>query len=325
MGPVQDAVRPPRQSAGLVSDASVSDAVLDDARHCRRIVTRHARTFTVASRLLPREKRRGVYAIYATCRTADDIVDLDPGLEPAAGLLGQFRQAAFSALRQRSENPILRELARAWQQFDVPDETLAELFDAIALDLNHQGYESWAELEAYCQGVAGSVGAMCCAVFGVAADMGHRRSAAVTAARTLGVAMQLTNILRDVGEDARRGRCYLPNSELARFGLNRSQVLSGDARHRRTEWRAFMRFQVDRARALYAAAMPGIAFLHRDAQRCAIASATGYAQILDAIERADYDTFSRRVSASRLMLLGVAWRSWRGELPDDGVPRQADG
>ena len=323
MGSVQDAVRPPQSAAELLGEASALDAVLDDARTCHRIVTRHARTFTIASRLLPREKRRGVYAIYATCRTADDIVDLNPG--PAAeGELVRFRQAVFSALRQRSDSPILRELARAWHRFDVPDEPLTELFDALVLDLNHAGFESWPELEAYCQGVAGSVGAMCCAVFGVAHDMNHRRSAIVTAARTLGVAMQLTNILRDVGEDARRGRCYLPDRELAQFGLSRAQVLSGAARNERSAWRALMRFQVERARTLYRTAMPGIAYLQRDAQRCAIACATGYSRILDAIERADYDTFTQRVSASRLTLLGVVWRSWRGEIPAAELPRQAD-
>jgi phytoene synthase len=130
--------------------------------------------------------------------------------------------------------------------------------------------------------------------------------------------MQLTNILRDVGEDARRGRCYLPNCELAEFGLTRSQVLSGTVgNNNRNEWRALMRFQVARARALYREAIPGITLLQRDAQRCAIACATGYSRILDAIERADFDTFSQRVATSRLALLGVAWRSWRNELPAD--------
>jgi phytoene synthase len=316
MGFIQGTVRPPERSADILLEASGSDAALRDARVCQRIVARHARTFSVASRLLPREKRRGVFAIYATCRTADDIVDVDGADQPDLALQ-RFRESAFQGLEQRSENPILRELARAWHRFEVPDETLHELFRALNLDLHHRGYETWPELESYCQGVAGSVGAMCCAVFGVADDISQRRSQAVTCARTLGVAMQLTNILRDVGEDARRGRCYLPNRELAQFGLTRSDVLSGSVRNNRNEWRALMRFQVDRARALYRQAIPGITLLQRDAQRCAIACAAGYSRILDAIEHADFDTFLQRVTTSRLTLLGVAWRSWRNELPAD--------
>jgi phytoene synthase len=316
MGFIQGTVRPPERSADILLDASGSDAALRDARVCQRIVARNARTFSVASRLLPREKRRGVFAIYAACRTADDIVD-EQGADYPDLALQRFQESALRGLEHRSGSPVLRELARAWHRFAVPDETLYELFRALNLDLRHRGYETWPELEAYCQGVAGSVGAMCCAVFGIADDISQRRSQAVTCARTLGVAMQLTNILRDVGEDARRGRCYLPNRELAQFGLTRAEVLSGSVRANRNEWRALMRFQVDRARTLYRQAMPGIALLQRDAQRCAIACATGYSRILDAIERADFDTLSQRVTTSRLTLLGVAWRSWRNELPAD--------
>jgi phytoene synthase len=305
-------------------EASDSDAALEDARVCQRIVARNARTFSVASRLLPREKRRGVFAIYAACRTADDIVDVNVANKPDLALQ-RFHEAALRGLERRSDNPILRELARAWHRFAVPDETLHELFQALSQDLHHRGYESWPELEAYCQGVAGSVGAMCCAVFGVADDISQRRSQAVTCARTLGAAMQLTNILRDVGEDARRGRCYLPDRELAQFGLTRSQVLAGSVHNERNEWRALMQFQVDRARALYGRAIPGIALLQRDAQRCALACATGYAKILDAIEKADFDTFSQRLTTSRLTLIGVAWRSWRGELPANLLRTEGEG
>ena len=277
----------------------------------------------MASRLLPPEKRRGVFAIYAACRIADDLVDVAADGKPADALR-RFRDQAFLAFRERSADPILRELARAWHRFDVPDETLHELFAGLEWDLLDRSYDTWPDLESYCQGVAGSVGAMCCAVFGVAADLDQRRSTAVTSARTLGVAMQLTNILRDVGEDARRGRCYLPADELRHFGFDRGDVLAGSVRESWSAWRGLMRVQVARARDLYRQAMPGIALLQRDAQRCAFACATGYARILDAIERADYDTFSQRVAASRLTLFGVAWRSWRGTLVDD-VSRQASG
>jgi phytoene synthase len=299
----------PRAGSGLGGGA-------DDARVCQRIALRHARTFSLASKLLPERKRRGAFAVYATCRTADDIVDAS-GLQGQDGVqaLRHFRDSAFRALEQRADEPILRELSRARREFDVPIEALNELFEGLERDLHDPEFETWSDLEKYCEGVAGSVGEMCCAIFGVAADAGPKASTAISCARTLGVAMQLTNILRDVGEDAERGRCYLPTMDLGRYSLDRKEVVSGAVRVAGDSWRAFMAFQIERARELYRQAIPGIPLLQSDAQRCALACATGYAKILDAIEQSDYDTFSRRVSASRLTLLGVAWRSWRGEFP----------
>jgi phytoene synthase len=154
---------------------------------------------------------------------------------------------------------------------------------------------------------------MCSGIFGIAGDV--RRADVVSSARTLGVAMQLTNILRDVGEDARRGRCYFPTDELERHGLSRNALVAGRFRVDSDEWREFMRFQVDRARDLYRQSLSGIRLLQLDAQRCALACATGYEKILGAIEHAGFDTWSRRVAASRLTLLRVAWRSWRLEIP----------
>jgi 15-cis-phytoene synthase len=300
------------------------DGGAQDARLCQRIAARHARTFYMASRLLPERKRRAAFAVYATCRTADDIVDagVTRRLE-ALDSLHRFRDDAFRALRRRAEQPILRELSRAWHAFDMPDEPLHELFDGLEQDLHEFEYRTWSSLESYCQGVAGSVGEMCCAIFGVAADVPARGSQIVNSARTLGVAMQLTNILRDVGEDAKRGRCYLPTLELERHGLDRASILSGVVTRNSDAWRGFMRFQISRARALYTQAMSGIPLLQLDSQRCALACATGYEKILDAIEDAGFDTLSRRVSASRLTLLAVAWRSWRGQVPPTDRTRQA--
>jgi phytoene synthase len=308
MNPVQDQVSSPNDR-GVQQRGGDAHLGWDDARVCRRIVSRHARTFWIASRLLPAAKRRATFAVYATCRTADDIVDTGHGRESDRAL-AEFREAAFESLEHPSPSPILRELSRAMHDYDVPVLALRELFDALERDLVPFEIRNWVDLQRYCEGVAGSVGAMCCAIFGAANDQ-NRRGEVSSLARTLGVAMQLTNILRDVGEDARRGRCYLPTEELARFGLDRESILSGAMLRRRDEWRAFMTFQVDRARHLYRQALPGIPLLQHDARRCAMACATGYATILDAIVDADFDTWSRRVSASRLTLLAVAWQSWR--------------
>ena len=322
MGSARGAATPSARSVSPPDPAGLEVAA-GDARACRQLALRHARTFSLASWLLPERKRRGAFAIYATCRTADDIVDAS-GLRQEAGAraLRRFREAAFRALERRAEQPILRELARTCHEFDVPLDALAELFDALERDLHDVEYRTWSDLQAYCEGVAGSVGEMCCPIFGLATDLGGRKSTAVTFARTLGVAMQLTNIPRDVGEDAARGRCYLPTMDLERYGLERRQVLSAAVRSDWDAWRAFMASQVARSRDLYAKAMPGIRLLETDAQRCAMACATGYSKILDAIEHADFDTLSGRVSASRATLLGVAWRSWLGGPPqlDDPLP-----
>lgn len=300
-----------------------------DARVCRQVVARHARTFSVASWLLPAPKRRAAYAVYATCRIADDIVDMNTDApQSASGALRRFRDQAFQALNQTSGHPVLRELARAWRAFRPPDQALAELFDTLEVDVVHRGYESWPDLERYCQGVAGSVGAICCSIFGTVDVDGSRGvHPAVNHARTLGVAMQLTNILRDVGEDARRGRCYLPATELDEFGLTPDRVVAGIAGGLGSPWEDFLRFQIARARDLYRQAIPGIRLLQPDARSCAAACADGYARILNAIEAAAGNTLSRKVSASRLMLLGVIWRSWRSrsmlaglEAGDAGVP-----
>jgi phytoene synthase len=183
-----------------------------------------------------------------------------------------------------------------------------ELLDGVARDCTPLRHETWLDLAEYCEGVASSVGEMCMHVFGVPGDE-RRRGRALHHARTLGLAMQLTNILRDVGEDARNGRCYLPEDELAWFGLSRADVLRGDL-GADPRWHSFMMQQVDRARALYAEAMPGIALLAPDARRCATACAVGYASILDVIEANDYDTFSVRARLGGFARASVLWTAW---------------
>jgi phytoene synthase len=198
---------------------------------------------------------------------------------------------------------------------DVSPAPLFELLDGVARDLEAHRYASWAELEQYCEGVASSVGEMCTYVFGVPAGPAFRTQA-IRYARTLGTAMQLTNILRDVGEDAQRGRCYLPADDLARFGLTPDDVLAAaPSLVRRDGWRQLMAFEVRRARALYDAAMPGIALLEPDAQRCAAACATGYAGILSAIEAQQYDTITTRARIGRLARVGILWNAWRYRAP----------
>jgi 15-cis-phytoene synthase len=290
-----------------------------DAVFCERITRAHARTFSLASRLLPAPKRRAAYALYAFCRVADDLVDASQeqyangegarDVQRVRVELRAYEQGLRTALEGEPSGPVFREVARVIEHYGVPAAPLFELLAGVARDLEVTCYRDWPELEMYCQGVASSVGEMCTHVFGVSSS--GSGNAAVRHARTLGVAMQLTNILRDVGEDARRGRCYLPQADLAHFGLTPDHVFNDSQLARSAKWRAFMAFQVARARSLYAAAMPGIAMLTPDAQRCASACAVGYAGILAAIEAQDYDTISTRARVSPLARMGILWDAWR--------------
>ncbi len=297
-----------------------------DARHCAGIVRQHARTFALASHFLPPEKRRAAYALYAFCRVADDIVDCaDDDAPGAAGRLRAFERRLDAALAGRPDDAVFRELARVVATYGVPEQVLRELLAGVARDLEPVRYASWEALGRYCEGVASTVGEMCTHVFGVVDGPGTR-DLALRHARTLGVAMQLTNILRDVGEDARRGRCYLPDADLADAGLSRARVLEAGRRGdgalaRDPRWVALMRFEIARARALYDAAAPGIQLLAPDARRCAAACATGYAAILGAIERCGYDSFATRARVATADRVGILWKAWRGE-PD--APADAD-
>jgi phytoene synthase len=255
-------------------------------------------------------------ALYAFCRLADDFVD-DATLRGTSLTLARERLAAHrrgldAAYDGRADTPVFREVAWTAQRFGVPRAPLGELLEGVERDLDGCRYPSWPALERYCEGVASSVGEMCTHVWGVRGDTSL--ASAVAYARTLGTAMQLTNILRDVGEDARRHRCYLPEDELAAFGFTPDDVLAGRVLQQRKDWNAFTRGQIDRARALYLAAAPGIALLSPDAQRCANACAAGYASILDAIARHEYDNITRRASVGWMRRAGVLARAWLGPL-----------
>lgn len=295
-----------------------------DAQHCESLTRAHARTFALASSFLPPRKRRGAFAVYAFCRLADDIVDRNHGKD-SGGLqseLDAYRAGVSEAITGNPDGPVFRELWRCVTEYGVPADVLEELLNGVARDVEPQGYATWADLSQYCEGVAASVGAMCTYIFGVSGDEAVR-DRAVKYARTLGVAMQVTNILRDVGEDAATGRCYLPDEVLSAFGITAERVLGDPTLKHDPNWTRLMRHEIARARALYRAASPGISLLEPDAQRCARACADGYAAILGAIERNRYDSFSVRARVGNWARAGLLWNVWRSgaEVP----PTHANG
>jgi len=272
-------------------------------QYCDSLTALHSRSFHLASSLLPADKRRAVRALYAFCRVTDDIVDRPQPGDDVLTTLMAWRQMALQATP--SEEDLV---AVAWTdartRYHVSQWYAEQLIDGVAQDLQQTRYQTFEELAAYSYGVASTVGLMSMHIIGFAGQQ------AIPYAIKLGVALQITNILRDVGDDWRAGRVYLPAEELAAFGLSEADLAAGRVTPR---WREFMRFQIGRNRRLYEEAWPGIGMLNSDG-RFAIAAAAGlYRAILDDIERHDYDVFSRRAHVSTwgklAALPGLWWRS----------------
>jgi phytoene synthase len=260
-----------------------SSSLLDAAyRQCEEITRQHSRTFFLASSLLPPDKRRAIRALYAFCRVTDDLVDR-ASQGPASGLR-DWRNHSLYTVSENSD-PVALAWKDARQNYCIPIRYAEQLINGVAQDLKQSRYATFSDLATYCYGVACTVGLMSMHIIGYAG------SEAVPYAIRLGVALQMTNILRDIGEDWRAGRIYLPQDELEAFDLTEEDIAGSVIDSR---WRAFMRFQIERNRQLYQEALPGIALLDRDG-RFAIGAAAGlYQAILEDIEAHDYQVFNRR-------------------------------
>ena len=213
-----------------------------EARHCRWVVRRSRSNFRLAFFALPRDRRRALNAIYAFCRVVDDIADSPGAPEAKRRRLARWQEDLARFHEGGRRHPILRELARADAAFGIPLRHLRAVCEGVEMDLEGRPFADFAALEAYCEKVASAVGLACLGVFGV------RTRAAERYARALGVALQLTNILRDVWRDAQAGRLYLPREDLERFGVDAGAFRRGDYDERVV---ALLRFQADRARAFY--------------------------------------------------------------------------
>ena len=262
------------------------DAALQKAyQQAEKITAAHSKSFHFASGLLPEEKRSAVRALYAFCRTVDDIVDESADSERDTQLdywRGTVEHASFAG-----KDLIAAAWADTLTRYHIPRHYALQLIDGVARDLSQSRYQTFEELATYCYGVASTVGLMSMYI------IGFHSNEAVPYAIKLGVALQMTNILRDVGEDYRKGRVYLPREELAFHGIHESDL----ARGRITDnWRQFMKFQIERTRKLYAESWAGIKMLDRDGQLAIGAASLFYQGILDDIEKHDYDVFTRRAS-----------------------------
>jgi phytoene synthase len=210
----------------------------------------------------------------------------------------------------RPRGAVLREVRWAVREFPVGTDLLFELLDNFARDFTLSSYASWEELEEYFESVAGTIGVMCAQVLGIPGGARQERIA-LDHARTLGVAIQLTTILRDAAANIRQGKCYLPDSELARFSLAREEICQNPTIMFDPRWNRLITFEIKRARSLYERSLPGISMLAEDSQRCAAACAIGYAAVLDALENSMRDSLSVRASLGTMTRLGILWEAWR--------------
>jgi phytoene synthase len=253
---------------------------------CDQITRAHSKSFYFSTAFLPVAKRRAVRAFYAFCRSTDDMVDV--AVNRSAEALEAWRLASRRGPESQTD-PVLRAWTTVRHAYRVPQRYIEELIDGCEMDLTITRYQDWPSLERYCYCVASTVGLVSMHIIGL--NRAEQHDAAVAKATTLGVALQLTNILRDVGEDLSRGRIYLPQEDLIRFGYSdddlRQRVI--DAR-----FKALMRFQMDRADALYDDGLGGVAYLKADGRLAVAAAAILYRGILGKIHLNDYDVFTRR-------------------------------
>lgn len=293
-----------RTSPALEMSVKAEAEILDRAYdYCRDITRTYSRTFYMASMLLPEEKRRAAQALYAFCRSTDDLIDELPDTAARENTLASWH-TRLSASHPSAHDPIPLAWADTQARYRIPRGYADQLIAGTARDLTQKRYATFSELTEYCYGVASTVGLMTMYI------IGFENYDAVAYAVKLGIALQITNILRDVGADWRAGRLYLPQDELAAFGLSEGDIAVGRVDDR---WRAFMRFQIARAHRLYEEAELGIAYLNRDGRFAIAAAAELYRAILNDIEANDYDVFGRRAHVGlwgKLRRLpGIWWTS----------------
>ena len=294
--------------------AGIEDPALRaDYRHCRELAAEHGRTYFLATRFLPPDARPAVHALYGFTRTADDIVDdeqadVQSKTEGLLQLTDQWRAALVDEARATDPtvDPSVRAAADVARRYAMPSEWFEAFLHSMAMDLTVTGYATEADLDEYVHGSAAVIGLMVTPIIGTVGP----RAAAEPAAAELGVAFQLTNFLRDVGEDLRLGRVYLPADVMAAHGVDRELLAAQDGRSPiDPRVRALMVDRIAYTRDRYRTAAPGIDLLAPRGRRCVRVAYQLYGDILGAIEQADYQVFGPRVRVSRRRRASVALRA----------------
>jgi phytoene synthase len=269
--------------------------------YCQDKAASSGSSFYYSFLFLPANRRRAITALYAFCREVDDVVDECKDSQVAANKLVWWRQELDRLYAGQPQHPVTQALQAVLPEFSLPQEQLLEIIDGMEMDLQQTRYLDFTALSLYCYRVASVVGLLAAEIFG------YTDRQTLKYAHDLGMAFQLTNIIRDVGEDARRGRIYLPMDELKRFNVTVADIL--DARQSEN-FQKLMEFQIERAERYYAQALSQLPVVDRKAQRPGLVMAAIYRALLEEIKRDGCQVLRQRTSLTPLRKLWLAWRTW---------------
>jgi phytoene synthase len=269
--------------------------------YCQEKAARSGSSFYYSFLFLPAERRRAITALYAFCREVDDVVDECSEPSVARTKLAWWRKQVDQMFKNEAEHPVGRAMAPHLANYGITRERLLAIIDGMEMDLDQTRYLDWPGLKKYCWHAAGVVGELSAGIFGYS----DRRT--LEYAEKMGLAFQLTNIIRDVGEDARRGRIYLPVNELQQFDVKVAEIVHGTYSER---FSALMKFQAERARQLYRQAVTLLPDADRRAQRPGLVMAAIYHALLLEIERDGWQVLHQRISLTPLRKLWLAWKTW---------------
>ena len=269
--------------------------------YCQQKAAASGSSFYYSFLFLPAERRRAITALYAFCREVDDVVDETSEMQVAAAKLAWWRTELANLFGGNPQHPVTKALVPFVEKYSLSREHLNEIIDGMEMDLTQTRYLDWPGLEGYCHRVAGVVGLLSAEIFG------YQDRRTLDYAADLGLAFQLTDIIRDVGEDVRRDRVYLPLDELRRFGVDVEDIERG---RESDNFRRLMEFQIERALEYYRNAFAKLPDQDRGAQRTGTIMAAIYRTLLDEIRRDGCRVLTRRTSLTPVRKLWIAWKTW---------------
>ena len=269
--------------------------------YCQQKAAGSGSSFYYSFLFLPAGRRRAITALYAFCREVDDIVD--EGMEPqlAAAKLAWWRSEIANLCAGKPQHPVTRALLPFQKEFSIDEKHLGEIVDGMEMDLTQSRFLDWPGLERYCYRVAGVVGLLAAGIFG------YRDPRTLDYAKSLGIAFQLTNIIRDIGEDARKNRIYLPMEDLKRFGVTAADILNG---RQTPQFEKLLKFETKRAKGYYESALNALPAEDRRAQRPGLIMAAIYRALLEEIELDGFRVLEHRTSLTPLRKFWLAWKTW---------------
>ncbi|OUR65573.1 squalene synthase HpnD [Methylophaga sp. 42_25_T18] len=272
--------------------------------YCQDKAAKSGSSFYYSFRFLPEQQRQAIIALYAFCREVDDTVDEISDKELAATKLEWWRNEIILTFKGEATHPVGKSLQSALENFDLHEEYFMEIIDGMAMDLDQFTYPSFKNLALYCHRAASVVGLLSVEIFG------YQDRATLKYAENLGMALQLTNIIRDVREDAERGRIYLPQDELDKYNVKADDLFNLKSSPELIE---LLKFQTERAKTYYQKAMQALPDCDRYSQRTGLIMAAIYEATLDEIEKDGFGVMQRRISLTPLRKLWLAWRTARRE------------